>query len=58
MKVNIKISYNNEEHTFENVELDNHRLLQFETIHEAAVDDFYSNFSIDEIIDVVTGKEL
>jgi len=57
MKVDITIEYAGQSLTFEKVEFDDHRLLQFETIHEAVVEDFYSNFDM-TIIDVVTGKEL
>ena len=57
MKVDITIEYAGQTLTFKEVELDNHRLLQHETIYEGVVDDFYSNFNI-IVVDTLIGKEL
>ena len=57
MKINITIEYAGQILTFKEVEFDNHRLLQYETIRECVVDDFYSNFNI-IVVDTLIGKEL
>ena len=57
MRVNITVEYAGQSLTFQEVELDNHRLLQHETIRECVVDDFYSNFNI-IVVDTLIGKEL
>ena len=58
MKVNVKVSWQSQSFTFENVELDNHELSKFETIEEAVVENFHNHFYIDKVIDTLTGKEL
>ena len=58
MKVNVKVSWQNQSFMFENIELDNHELPKFETIEEAVVENFYNHFYIDKVIDTLTGKEL
>jgi hypothetical protein len=56
MKFNIMVGYAGQKLEFKNVEFDGKELELHESVREAVVDDFYSNFDL-EITDAETGME-